>query len=72
MRRLAVGRLSIRDFRNLRSVDVELGPQLNVVSGDNGQGKTNLVEAVYSLATSRSFRTCCTRCPSAMKRATAI
>ncbi len=57
MRRLAVGRLSIRDFRNLRSVDVELGPQLNVVSGDNGQGKTNLLEAVYALATSRSFRT---------------
>jgi DNA replication and repair protein RecF len=57
MRPLAVGRLGIRDFRNLTAVDLEFGPQLNVVSGDNGQGKTNLLEAVYALATSRSFRT---------------
>jgi DNA replication and repair protein RecF len=57
MRPLAVGRLGIRAFRNLADVDVDLGPRLNVVWGDNGQGKTNLLEAVYALATSRSFRT---------------
>ena len=56
-RSLAVESLSIRDFRNLASVDIELGPRLNVLSGDNGQGKTNLVEAAYVLATSKSFRT---------------
>jgi DNA replication and repair protein RecF len=38
-------------------VDLEPGPKLNVVSGDNGQGKTNLIEAIYLAATSRSFRT---------------
>jgi DNA replication and repair protein RecF len=57
MRSLAVQTLSVRGFRNLRYVDIELGPHVNVVSGDNGQGKTNLLEAVYVLATSRSFRT---------------
>jgi DNA replication and repair protein RecF len=57
MRSLAVGRLSVRAFRNLAEVDVALGPRLNVVSGDNGQGKTNLIEALYALGTSRSFRT---------------
>jgi DNA replication and repair protein RecF len=57
MRSLAIRSLSIRCFRNLARVDVELGPKFNVVSGDNGQGKTNLLEAVYVLATSRSFRT---------------
>jgi DNA replication and repair protein RecF len=57
MRSLAIGSLSIRDFRNLARVDVELGPRFNVIFGDNGQGKTNLLEAVYVLATSRSFRT---------------
>ena len=57
MRSLAIGSLSIRDFRNLARVDVDLGPRFNVVFGDNGQGKTNLLEAVYVLATSRSFRT---------------
>jgi DNA replication and repair protein RecF len=57
MRSLAVDALSIRDFRNLASVDLELGPRFNVLSGDNGQGKTNLVEAAYVMATSKSFRT---------------
>jgi DNA replication and repair protein RecF len=57
MRRLAVESVGIRGLRNLASVDVELGPGLNVVWGDNGQGKTNLLEAVYLVATSRSFRT---------------
>jgi|HubBroStandDraft_1064217.scaffolds.fasta_scaffold50665_2 DNA replication and repair protein RecF len=57
MRSLAIGSLSIRGFRNIAKVDVELGPHFNVVYGDNGQGKTNLLEAVYVLATSRSFRT---------------
>ena len=54
---LAIESLSVRAFRNLSSVDLELGPRFNVLSGDNGQGKTNLLEAVYVLATSRSFRT---------------
>jgi DNA replication and repair protein RecF len=57
VRPLAIQSLSVRAFRNLSSVDVALGPRLNVLSGDNGQGKTNLLEAVYVLATSRSFRT---------------
>lgn len=56
MRSLAVAALSIRHFRNLTSVDLELGPRLNVLSGANAQGKTNLLEVVYVLATSKSFR----------------
>jgi DNA replication and repair protein RecF len=43
--------------RNLRAVDIEPSPSLNVVCGDNGQGKTSLLEALYLAATSRSFRT---------------
>jgi DNA replication and repair protein RecF len=54
---LAIESLSVRAFRNLKSVDIELGPRFNVLSGDNGQGKTNLLEAIYVLATTRSFRT---------------
>jgi DNA replication and repair protein RecF len=57
MRSLAVESLSVRGFRNLTHVDLALGPRFNVVSGDNGQGKTNLLESVYVVATSRSFRT---------------
>jgi len=57
MRRLVVESLRIRSFRNLATVDLELGARFNVIAGDNGQGKTNLLEAVYVLATSKSFRT---------------
>jgi DNA replication and repair protein RecF len=57
MRRLAIESLTVRGFRNLAGDEVTLGPGFNVVSGENGQGKTNLLEAIYVLATSRSFRT---------------
>jgi DNA replication and repair protein RecF len=52
-----ISSLSVREFRNLARVDLDLGPYFNVVSGENGQGKTNLLESVYVLATSKSFRT---------------
>jgi len=56
-RELAIESLIPRGFRNLAPAEVPLGPRFNVVSGDNGQGKTNLLEAIYLVATSRSFRT---------------
>jgi DNA replication and repair protein RecF len=56
MHALAIEALSIRALRNLAQVDVEPGPRFNVLSGDNGQGKTNVLEAIYAVATSRSFR----------------
>ncbi len=49
--------LRVRDFRNLASVDIAPGPRFNVISGHNGQGKTNLVEAVYVLGSVKTFRT---------------
>lgn len=48
--------LHVRDFRNL-SGEIAFGPDLNILIGDNGQGKTNFLEAIYILATTRSFRT---------------
>jgi DNA replication and repair protein RecF len=56
MRPLHVAHLQVRSFRNLEAVDLEPGERFNVVSGDNGQGKTNLLEALYVAATSKSFR----------------
>lgn len=50
-------RIQVRSFRILSSVDFEPAARLNVISGDNGQGKTSVIEAVYLVATSRSFRT---------------
>lgn len=49
-------RLVVRQFRNLRDIECEPALGLNVVSGQNGHGKTSLIEALYVLSTSRSFR----------------
>lgn len=56
MRALHIEGVQVRSFRNLSAVDVELGARFNVVAGANGQGKTNLLEALYVLGTSKSFR----------------
>ncbi len=44
-------------WRNLEPLRFEPGPRVTVLHGDNGQGKTNVIEAIYYLATLRSFRT---------------
>lgn len=49
-------RIEAISFRNLAG-SVEFAPGLNVVYGANAQGKTNWLEAVYLLATTKSFRT---------------
>ncbi|NLJ85531.1 MAG: DNA replication/repair protein RecF [Firmicutes bacterium] len=49
--------LELSHYRNYRHLAIELDPYLNVFVGDNAQGKTNLVESVYLLATGRSHRT---------------
>ncbi|WP_461214678.1 DNA replication/repair protein RecF [Lacticaseibacillus sp. GG6-2] len=49
--------LTLRNYRNYAKVDVDFSPQINVLIGENAQGKTNLLEAVYVLALARSHRT---------------
>ena len=49
--------LQLRDFRNYSSADLELTPGSVVLAGPNGQGKTNVVEAINFLATLGSHRT---------------
>jgi DNA replication and repair protein RecF len=50
-------RLRLRNFRNYEEADLEFDPKRNVIIGENAQGKTNLIEAVYLCAFARSFRT---------------
>ncbi|MDH4145176.1 MAG: DNA replication/repair protein RecF [Acidimicrobiia bacterium] len=53
---MRIERLWLTDFRNYAAADLELAPGLTVVLGRNGQGKSNLLEAVSYLATLGSFR----------------
>ena len=53
---MIVEQLGLKDFRNYAEVDVSLSSGANVFVGRNGQGKTNLVEAVAYLATLGSHR----------------
>ena len=53
---MQLSRLTVRAFRNLASLDLELPARGAVVIGENGQGKTNLLEAIYYLVLFRSFR----------------
>src|SRR3972149_11942525 len=51
-----VRRLQIASFRSYRQLDLELTPGSLLFLGDNAQGKSNLLEAVYLLASGRSRR----------------
>lgn len=51
-----LARLKLRDFRNYARLDAAFEPGFHVLLGDNAHGKTNLLEAIYLLATLRSFR----------------
>jgi DNA replication and repair protein RecF len=48
--------LRLRDFRNYPRLDVDFAPGFQLLLGDNAQGKTNVLEAVYLMSTLRSFR----------------
>jgi len=47
--------LRLRDFRNYARLDADFPPGFHVLLGDNAQGKTNILEAIYLMATLRSF-----------------
>lgn len=49
-------RFKINNFRNIATLDLALSPHLNLIVGDNGSGKTSLLEAIYFLSHARSFR----------------
>ena len=51
-----LSQLRLRDFRNYGRLDVEFRPGFHLFLGDNAQGKTNILEAIYLLSTLRSFR----------------
>jgi DNA replication and repair protein RecF len=54
--RVHLAHLRLRDFRNYTRLDADFSPGFHLLLGDNAQGKTNILEAIYLMATLRSFR----------------
>ncbi len=54
---MKIGRLQLKEFRNYDECDIELSPDVTLLSGSNAQGKTNLLEGLYALSAGTSFRT---------------
>ena len=51
-----VSKIELQNFRNYETLSAELGSGVNVFYGNNGQGKTNILESVFLCAIGRSFR----------------
>ena len=48
--------LYLENFRNYREINIPFSKGTNLILGNNGEGKSNLIEAIYMLSTSKSFR----------------
>ena len=53
---MRVQKLKISNLRNISQAELDFSPNINYIQGDNGAGKTTVIEALYLLARSRSFK----------------
>ena len=56
MNNCQVKSLKLENYRNILSCDLQFCDGINVITGENGQGKTNLIEALWLLTGAKSFR----------------
>lgn len=56
-----INKLHLENFRNYEFLDVDFDSQMNIIYGNNAQGKTNILESIYLCATSKSHRTSSTK-----------
>lgn len=54
---LYIKKISLKNFRNYQSLDIEIGEGVNIFYGQNAQGKTNILESIYMSSTGKSHRT---------------
>ena len=53
---MKINNLKLNNFRNYDRLDLKFSDTLNIIYGTNGAGKTNLVESIYVLSLTKSFR----------------
>ena len=54
---MRINSIVLENFRNYKNLELDLDPRRNIIVGENAQGKTNLIEAIYLTAFAKSFRT---------------
>ena len=54
---MKINSIILENFRNYKNLELDFDPSRNIIVGENAQGKTNLIEAVYLTAFAKSFRT---------------
>jgi len=54
---MQIKKLYLKNYRNYINLDINFDSRLNIIIGDNAQGKTNIIEAIYLLAITKSFLT---------------
>ena len=50
-------KIKLVNFRNYRTFNINFQKNINIIIGDNAQGKTNILESIYTLALTKSYRT---------------
>ena len=57
IKKLIIKKINILNFRNLKKQTIDFDKKSNIFIGDNAQGKTNILESIYFLALTKSYRT---------------
>ena len=51
-----INKIKLNNFRNYDSQEIEFSKNLNIIYGDNAQGKTNIIESIFLCALGKSYR----------------
>lgn len=54
---MIIDKILLKNFRNYKNLKVNFSKNINIIMGDNAQGKTNILESVYFLSITKSYRT---------------
>ena len=52
---MRIKKLKVENFRNLENLDIEFSEGVNIIYGNNAQGKTNIIEAIYIFSFGKTF-----------------
>ena len=59
---MKIKKIILKNYRNYDNLEIDFNDNLNIIIGDNAQGKTNLLESIYVLAVTKSFLSITDKC----------